>query len=433
MRVNISDSVKKRIAGRQLFKCANEPNSNLRGLEGYKCALWSKKGDDKGSFDESGYEIDHIVEYSVTQDNSAKNLQALCVGCHRVKTSRFMTKRAQDKKPSDVGPKYSKKKLEISKNGKCGVYEFEYLIRYNQENIGDFTILYDSGFNTELALNTVRILPIYNNDTFIELLVSAITKYCDVNYHTTKSYVFNCGKINFVTAERPIIISVLESSEEDDTLKSEEEISNAEYKQIKKTFMDKILINKKYLCYPLHNSMHVIMYKPSINKLKQNSRCEVLLSFDDKISFHYGHENDVAGYQKNDEILACKRNFDVIRKRCKEKGARIAHNRIEITFDRPLVFYSKTGFLEDVEMKFIANGRDYTPGDGFEYRLNKLMSKLGDPLYVGSYDIGSCIYVIDGFSYFETVKDCEILCGRCHYPQLCKMMRDIYEEHRIVR
>ena len=44
----------------------------------------------KGCFDESGYEIDHIVEHSITNDDSLNNLQALCKMCHSVKTKRFM-------------------------------------------------------------------------------------------------------------------------------------------------------------------------------------------------------------------------------------------------------------------------------------------------------------------------------------------------------
>jgi len=60
MRIPISESVK-RIAGKQFYKCANKPNINLRGLRDYKCKLWQLTCDNKGSFDESGYEIDHSL------------------------------------------------------------------------------------------------------------------------------------------------------------------------------------------------------------------------------------------------------------------------------------------------------------------------------------------------------------------------------------
>jgi len=90
---NVSESVKKSVAGRQYYKCANKPGSNLRGLTNYKCPLW-KSIDQQGSFDESGYEIDHIIEHVTSKNDDKSNLQALCIMCHMVKTKRFM----QDKK-----------------------------------------------------------------------------------------------------------------------------------------------------------------------------------------------------------------------------------------------------------------------------------------------------------------------------------------------
>ena len=87
----VSESTKKCVAGKQYYKCANKPGEHLNGLEGYMCPLW--KCQDiciRGSFDESGYEIDHIVEHSVSGDDRECNLQALCKNCHIVKTKRFM-------------------------------------------------------------------------------------------------------------------------------------------------------------------------------------------------------------------------------------------------------------------------------------------------------------------------------------------------------
>jgi len=86
----LSQAHKKKIAANQFYKCNNKPNSKLKGLEGYKCPLWLKNDDNKGSFDFGGYEIDHIEEYSVTKDDSDDNLQALCKNCHSVKTKNFM-------------------------------------------------------------------------------------------------------------------------------------------------------------------------------------------------------------------------------------------------------------------------------------------------------------------------------------------------------
>lgn len=88
----VSETIKKRVAGRQRYKCANKPDMIISGLEGYKCLLWQpSESIYQGSFDEAGYEIDHIKEFSLTYDNAESNLQALCVACHNVKTRRFLS------------------------------------------------------------------------------------------------------------------------------------------------------------------------------------------------------------------------------------------------------------------------------------------------------------------------------------------------------
>lgn len=84
----LTESVKKRVAGRQNFECANKPGTQLEGLENTKCPMWQNESL-KGNFNESGYEIDHIIEFCITQDDSESNLQALCLSCHRIKTNRF--------------------------------------------------------------------------------------------------------------------------------------------------------------------------------------------------------------------------------------------------------------------------------------------------------------------------------------------------------
>ena len=59
-------------------------------MEGYNCLLWSNFNENlKGSFDRSGYHIDHKVEFSISHDDSFDNLQALCLGCHGMKTKSF--------------------------------------------------------------------------------------------------------------------------------------------------------------------------------------------------------------------------------------------------------------------------------------------------------------------------------------------------------
>jgi len=75
---NVTESQKKRVAGRQRFKCA-------ASISEYTCPMNGEP------FDESGYEIDHIKELRDGGTNEESNLQALCVMCHRVKTSRMTT------------------------------------------------------------------------------------------------------------------------------------------------------------------------------------------------------------------------------------------------------------------------------------------------------------------------------------------------------
>ena len=75
---SVTESQKKRVAGRQRYKCA-------ASIPEYTCPL---KGE---PFDESGYEIDHIKELRDGGTNDLTNLQALCISCHRVKTSRMTT------------------------------------------------------------------------------------------------------------------------------------------------------------------------------------------------------------------------------------------------------------------------------------------------------------------------------------------------------
>src|SRR5277367_6245443 len=66
----LTDAIKKRIAGNQYYKCANSSENKLEGFGNHKCPLWEKNGPNKGSFDASGYDIDHIVEFSKTADDS---------------------------------------------------------------------------------------------------------------------------------------------------------------------------------------------------------------------------------------------------------------------------------------------------------------------------------------------------------------------------
>jgi 5-methylcytosine-specific restriction endonuclease McrA len=84
---SLTEAQKKKVAARQDFKCANK-NIGMKGLENYECPLWKYR---EGRFDESGYDIDHIIELAKEGSDTLDNCQALCICCHRVKTSRFLT------------------------------------------------------------------------------------------------------------------------------------------------------------------------------------------------------------------------------------------------------------------------------------------------------------------------------------------------------
>lgn len=112
-RKTISEAKKKQVAGYQLYKCANSNSMTLKGLEDYKCPLWLSDKHN-GSFDESGYEIDHIVEHCKTRDDSLKNLQALCKMCHMVKTKRFNINHKAKKKVTNSGASRKKKDSNIN-------------------------------------------------------------------------------------------------------------------------------------------------------------------------------------------------------------------------------------------------------------------------------------------------------------------------------
>ena len=72
----VSDANKQIILERQNHKCANNPDANLYRIGDFPCVLW--EGTRKGVFMESGYEFDHVIEFSLTQENNISSLQALC-------------------------------------------------------------------------------------------------------------------------------------------------------------------------------------------------------------------------------------------------------------------------------------------------------------------------------------------------------------------
>jgi len=86
----ISQKTKTIVLDRQQYKCANNAHYPSINLSDYSCLLWRYQD---GTFDQSGYEFDHIDEYSITNNNTLENIQALCPMCHSVKTKKFKNNR----------------------------------------------------------------------------------------------------------------------------------------------------------------------------------------------------------------------------------------------------------------------------------------------------------------------------------------------------
>ena len=67
-------------------KCANRPSVSLQGLGCYNCPLWRGRSNNRGKFDEAGYELHYIQD----TDDEIGNLQALCASCYIVKVKNYV-------------------------------------------------------------------------------------------------------------------------------------------------------------------------------------------------------------------------------------------------------------------------------------------------------------------------------------------------------
>ena len=68
-----------------IIYCDNIPGKFAPGCKDYQCPMWKFNG---GFFDESGKQIDHVIEVKHGGTNDISNLQVLCPCCHAVKTKR---------------------------------------------------------------------------------------------------------------------------------------------------------------------------------------------------------------------------------------------------------------------------------------------------------------------------------------------------------
>lgn len=77
----ITPYMRKQVLLQQNYKCARKPYSRIKGLEGYHCRLWRKKGSVKGSIEYSPYVI---IKIDNNRKSTKNNLIALCKCCYNV-------------------------------------------------------------------------------------------------------------------------------------------------------------------------------------------------------------------------------------------------------------------------------------------------------------------------------------------------------------
>src|SRR3972149_11427259 len=81
---NISnEKLKTYIAGKQYYRCYYKPLIKILFLENFECPLWKKEDENKGIFDENGFEIENILE--IYDDRQKSKFQALCTKCYMTK------------------------------------------------------------------------------------------------------------------------------------------------------------------------------------------------------------------------------------------------------------------------------------------------------------------------------------------------------------
>lgn len=170
----IPNYIKQLILKSQLGRCAGVPN--------YVCPL-------KNGFDQSGYEIDHIHEYSITESNDITNLQALCHSCHSIKTKRFMSlainkkyiRCYEDEDSSDIlGDAYlhckkiiQKEKypilLSTSHNENIIFYKIYHIVKFNKNIDTTLLIKYLKNVHNDIMITINKDYP-YKNNIFMYIL-----------------------------------------------------------------------------------------------------------------------------------------------------------------------------------------------------------------------------------------------------------------------
>ena len=150
---------------KQIYCCANYPDSNLARLGNYKCHLWAKK-DNKGNFDESGHHIDHIDEFCINQNNDISNLQLLCPSCHNYKTIIFREKYYKTRREKKIVNKKHKELTVIYTTEEYCVKRFANIFGFTDLQTSKMEINYINFYNVSIQeLDTYKIKYYDNSKT----------------------------------------------------------------------------------------------------------------------------------------------------------------------------------------------------------------------------------------------------------------------------
>ena len=286
---NVSEK-KLELLKKQKYRCANSPDSKLRNLVNYECLLWRLQGNN-GVFDDADYELDHIIEYSISKNNDISNLQLLCPQCHAKKTSNFMKNNAKQHMILKSGKTVTKSEV-----NNYGIVEQVLDLKQKLLEMNDLKIITDKQLK-----NIVR------HNMFDKCFNSVILYYERSIMDNELKAEFANKYFCFVGQRRfPKLLSIIE------WLESKMKIDRFKFTKIKindperKKLIKKMLKNIEYFQWLSHSTKIEKRKKEitaRIKKLKSEDRVkkfcmDIMNKFDD--FYHYDIEsvgrNDIAFY-----------------------------------------------------------------------------------------------------------------------------------------
>ena len=308
-------------------------------------------------------------------------------------------------------------------------YKYTYSVSHNKKIIGKITLLYETTCDDELRVDSINILSGFEDDNFILLIFNKILDYLDTNYYSVKNYIINSREINCVT------------DIDDNYSISDQKIDLEVFdREISTNYID------RYYCFNDKHNKWIFLAKQKMNsiKWKKQNICDIMLAFDRDTMSPLNENNDEIMYvneinKKSDSPLQIKarRKFSIVKEKCYNENNKRNYKIIRVIFDKPITFLGKdSSFIDDIYMKFIVNGRDYTSDNGkisgfsSDYRLNKLKEHFDDNTILLS--TGHYMYEISQFYYLASDKDFQIsefgARIRNPYPKLCVMVNKIYND-----